>query len=296
VKNYYLGVLLVVISALGYGMMPIFALYAYHYEMTVNTLLFLRFLLAAILVFGYLYFSKNKINITPKQVLYLFILGGLFFTMCSGFLFNAIRHIPASLAVLIIYIHPLIIAIISVVFEGQILTKRTIFAIILSFASLILVLGVTFNNINFIGVFFAIGSALSYTMYVTFGKYLTKKTPSIVTTGFVSLFASGSFLIMGTYTNTISFDFSPIAYLPLIGIVLFSTIVALSAYLKGMDIVGSTLASTLSMLDPLTTLVLSVILFKEQVSVLQLAGILGVLLGAAMATTAEEQQQIPSTP
>ncbi|WP_438825695.1 EamA family transporter, partial [Gottfriedia acidiceleris] len=55
----YFGYILILISAIAFGLMPIFALYAYDQNVSVNTLLFLRFTFATIMFFSYLVVSKK---------------------------------------------------------------------------------------------------------------------------------------------------------------------------------------------------------------------------------------------
>ena len=69
---------LVLLSATGFAFIPIFALYAYDSGVTVTTLLFLRFALAALFFFMYVWFKKKKGNVSWPQLFYLFLLGGIF--------------------------------------------------------------------------------------------------------------------------------------------------------------------------------------------------------------------------
>ncbi|UED78015.1 DMT family transporter [Brevibacillus sp. DP1.3A] len=68
----------------------------------------------------------------------------------------------------------------------------------------------------------------------------------------------------------------------LLGIVVFSTVVAISFFFRGLQLIGSTKASVLSTLEPVVTFGFSAMLFGEAFSLLQLLGGCAVLVGAAL--------------
>ena len=96
--SFGLGVLLIMLSAFGFGLMPIFATYAYAGGVNVPTLLFLRFSLAAICLFAYLCWRRTVWRLRRRELLSLLFLGAVLYTLQSTFYFSAVRYIPASLA------------------------------------------------------------------------------------------------------------------------------------------------------------------------------------------------------
>lgn len=77
--DFYRGVSLVLLSAAGFGLMPIFAVYAYDGGANVPTLLFVRFFSTTVFLFAYLFFFKRdvlqKLTISFKQIASLFFAG-----------------------------------------------------------------------------------------------------------------------------------------------------------------------------------------------------------------------------
>ena len=80
--SFGLGVLLILLSAFGFGLMPIFAAYAYAGGVNVPTLLFLRFSLAAICFFSYLSWRGAALRLRRRELLPLLFLGSSC-TRCS---------------------------------------------------------------------------------------------------------------------------------------------------------------------------------------------------------------------
>lgn len=288
-RKYYIGVLLVLLSAIGFGMMPIFALYAYDWNVSVFTLLFTRFLLATVILFTIIFVKFNKVRINKKQLGYLFLLGCVFYTLQSIFYFSSVKYISASLAVLLFSIYPVLVAAISYFVEKEKITITALFSIGLSLLGLTLVLGTSFQSIHYYGVCLSLGAAVVYSFYIVIGNRVVKQLPSLITSSFVTLFASVSLLILGLCTNTIQFNFDIKAWGPILGVSLFSTVISIFGFFKGLEFIGSTRASIISMVEPLVTVILSALLFSERLTMYQTFGGICVLSGAVLVIFAKQQ-------
>lgn len=275
--------------------MPILALYAYQGEVNVNTLLFLRFSLGTLFFFLYVFLKIKKWSINKVQLISLFVLGGIFYTVQSSCYYSSVKYIPASLAVLIFYTYPIFVVILSFFIDKERLTKQTLASVGLSFFGLILVLGTSVGMINFLGVLFAIGAAVTYSCYIILGNRVVKQLPPMLISAFVALFASISLLLIGLSTNNINFNFETKAWLPIGGLVLFSTLLSMFTFFRGLELIGSTKAAILSMIEPLVTIGFSALLFYERLTLLQWFGGAAVLFGALLVVLAQEQKNIQET-
>jgi drug/metabolite transporter (DMT)-like permease len=287
-NRFYKGVYLIVLSAVGFGVMPIFALYAYQCKMNVATLLWTRFLLSAVLFFIVLGIMGKKIKLPLFQIGSLFIMGGIIYTLQSTLYFNAIRFISPSLTALLFYTYPIIVALLSFFIDHEKLTKRHFFAIAMTFLGLLFVLGTPSNKINLVGILLAFSASLVYSGYIILGNRLIQRIPSIISSAYITLFAAFSFTILGLWMNTLQFDFKVGAWLPTVGIIIFSTIIAILTFFKGLELTGPTTASILSTLEPLVTIGLSVALFHDRLNWTQMLGGLGVISGTIIIVLAKE--------
>lgn len=285
------GYLLVLLSACGFGLMPIFALYAYEDGMEVPTLLFLRFLFSAVILFAIIFYKLSKWRITRKQLMILFVLGGVLYTMQSTFYFSALTFIPASLTALLLYLFPVFVAILSFLIQKERLSIQMMLSIIISLLGIILILGSPSGEIRMMGVILAICAAITYSLYILLGSRITSHLPPILTSGFVALFAMISFFIYGLSTASLSFDFAPSGWLYALLVALFSTVLSIVTFFAGMKIIGPTKASILSMIEPVVTTVFSTLLFADQLTPLQMLGGSIVLFGAALVFIAKEKKK-----
>jgi drug/metabolite transporter (DMT)-like permease len=282
VNPLYAGVLYVFLSAAGFGVMSIFTVYAYEAGAVVTTLLFLRFLLAAALFFLLLLVKREPLRISKQQGVALFCLGGVLYTLQSFSFFSAVSYIPPSLAALLLYTFPVYVAVLSYFVEKETLKKKTVLAMLLSMAGLAMVLGTSFGGIRPIGIVYALAAAMIYSVYIVVGNRVVKGLSSYVTSAYISLFAACSTFFAAQANGGIQLGFGVQGWLALLGIVFFSTVLAIACFFRGLQLIGSTKASVLSMLEPVVTICFSALLFSETLTWLQLLGGTAVLLGAVL--------------
>ena len=126
------GILNGAIAAASYGTNPLFALPLYSKGIGVNSVLFYRYFIALIIYFIWLKFHKRiSLKISVKEFTPLLILG-LFFSLSSLTLFDAFNYIEAGIACTILFIYPVIVAVIMTLFFKEKITRTVIFAIILT--------------------------------------------------------------------------------------------------------------------------------------------------------------------
>lgn len=294
-NRYIIGVVLVVLSAVGFGFMTIFALFAYQRGVSVPTLLFLRFLIACLIFFTFLILRFRTWKISRSEFLWLFLLGGILYTMQSSLYFSSVKYISPSLAALLLYMYPLFVAILAVFIEGQKITWKIAVSIVLSLIGMSIVLGTPFGSINFFGASLALGAGLTYSVYIIIGNRVVSKIPPLVMSAYVALFASLSFMVFGFTTNSISLPTDRISWLAIFGVALLSTVLAISTFFAGMKIIGSTQASILSTIEPVVTAVLSFLLFQERLTWLQLLGGAIVLVSASLVVLFQQSSRLPQS-
>ena len=278
--SYYSGVFLIFLSAFGFGVMPILALYAYKDGLNVPTLLFLRFFLGAVCLFAYVLMRKIGWRVTLRQAACLFLMGGILYTIQSTFYFSAVRYISASLAVLILYLYPVLVAILAAVVDKEKLSGKILAPTGVALLGLAIVLGAPVDNLDMFGVALAFGAALIYSVYIILGRRVVAQVHPLVTTAFIAAFAAVSFLIYGSADGSLIFNLSSHAWILIFGVVFFSTILAMGTFFAGMHIIGPTKASILSTVEPVITFGLSALLLGERLSWFQCFGAALVLSGA----------------
>lgn len=293
-NKYYLGVFWILAAAMGNALLLIFTLFAYRGNVNVETILSIRFSFTAILLFLFITITRRQMNVSRSYLLSVLLLGGVLIPISSRLYLSSVKHISASLAVLCSYSYPVMVAMLCWIFEKEKFTNRTIASIIMAVLGLALVMGNTDQSANFIGILMAIGSSVCYSIYVVISNRTIKQISPIVTAAFVSLFSAITVLIVAVSTNSLNFHFAKSAWMPILGISLFSTLVPIVSFLRGLELLGSAKASVISMIEPLITFSLGSVLFHDRFSIIQWIGALFILTGAItiMAKDHHKQQDI----
>ncbi len=286
-----MGVFLIVLSSLGFGIMPIFAIYAYASGITVPTLLLIRFTLASTLFFLYLFFKKERISLSRMELLGLFILGGVCYTAQSTLYFSSVRYITPALAVLLLYLYPVFVAVLSFLVDKERLTAKVLISSVLSLAGVVLINLTLPEGVKYQGVAMAVGAALVYSFYIILGNRVVKKVPPLVTSTFVALFTALGLLVSGLASGQIGFSFEGTAWFSILGLTLFSTVLAILTFFKGLELLGSTKSSILSMIEPVFTIIFSTVLLGESFTLRQLGGGLLVVAGAVFIVLAQSRSK-----
>lgn len=218
-------------------------------------------------------------------------LGGILYTLQSLSFFSAVQYIPTSMAALLLYTFPVFVAVLSYFVEGERLTKKTMVAMLITLVGLGFVLGLSFGGIQPIGVTLALAAALFYSVYIVVGNRVVKGVSSYVTSAYIALFATISTFFIALADGGVDLSFAAEGWWALAGIVVFSTVVAISFFFRGLQLIGSTKASVLSTLEPVVTFGFSALLFGEAFSLLQLLGGCAVLVGAALIVYGKSGEQ-----
>ncbi|WP_225532478.1 DMT family transporter [Empedobacter stercoris] len=161
-KGYAYGL----ISSISYGLIPLFILPIKQANFPIDTTLFYRFFFSALIVGVYLLIKKKSFKIELKQIPILITLG-LLYGISADALFLGYDYLSAGIASTLLFVYPLIVAIIMAVFFKEKLTFSAIVAIAFVLAGVILL---SFKDgkfeLNPIGLGIVFISALGYGLYI----------------------------------------------------------------------------------------------------------------------------------
>ncbi|MBU7007936.1 DMT family transporter [Phosphitispora fastidiosa] len=279
-KQSLLGTGLVIVSAASFGLMAIFVKYAYAVNLNILTLLSLRFATAAAVMWLIVLWRKENYRIGRKQVLYLAGIGAVAYGLQSTFFFNAVRLTSASMAGILLYLYPVIVTLISAGLGDEKFTWRKMVSLFVSLSGLVLVVGLSLENLNMAGVLFGLGAAVVYSVYLIVGNRVLSQNNPLIVSVYIITAAALVFNIIGWTTGQVELDIGLRGWISILGLSLVSTVVAILTLFKGMKLVGPSKASIISTFEPVVTVVVAYVIFGENLLPIQLAG--GVLILAAV--------------
>ncbi len=276
------GILNGIIASTSYGMNPLFGLPLYAIGIGVNSVLFYRYFLAVIIYFIWLkFFKKASLKISRQEIIPLFFLG-IFFSLSSLTLFEAFHYIEAGIACTILFIYPVMVAIIMAIFFKEKITKTVIFAILLTSIGIILLYkGKPDTALSIKGILIVLTSALLYALYIVGVKNIkpVKVMNSARLSFYVMLFGLIVYIVNLKFCTTLQMLPNLKAWLFAIGLALFPTIISLETITIAIQLIGSTNTAILGALEPLTAIFFGILFFHEQLTLRISIGIILILFG-----------------
>lgn len=272
-------------ASASYGTNPLFALPLYAAGIGVNSVLFYRYALALAIYFFWLKFIKQiSLKITLKESVILLILG-LFFSLSSYTLFDAFKYIEAGIACTILFIYPVLVAVIMAIFFKEKITKTVITSIAMITVGISLLYhGKEGATLNLHGVLIVILSALLYSLYIVGVKNIkqVRHMNSAKMTFYVMLFGLILYIINLNFCTELQPLTSPVLWLYAVCLALFPTIISIETINVAIKLIGSTTTAILGSLEPLTALFFGVVIFHEQLTLRIISGIVAVLFGVIL--------------
>ena len=276
------GVILAIISAICYGMNPLGALFLYEEGLNVNSVIFYRFIFASILLAIFMLIKKDSFYLKFKEIILLALLG-LLFGISAISLFNSFLYMDAGLASTVLFIYPIFVAIIMALFFKEKNSIITILSIIFAFLGVVLLYESDGANVSNFGIFLVIVSSLCYAVYIVIiNQYL--KLSALKVTFYSMLFCTITILIHSFFDSSLNImplvNFNMWFYT--IFLALVPTIISLLFLIKAIQLIGSTSASILGALEPLTAVLIGVYVFNEKITFWLVIGIVFILFGVLL--------------
>ena len=275
-RNTILGYIAGIVTGVTYGLNPLFAKPLLEMGVSIDTMLSFRYLLAVLILGIWLVARKESLRINAAQTVRLVILG-ILFALSSATLFFSYNYIPAGLATTIVFLYPVLVALIMV-FLKVYPTWQVWLSIILTFAGVIILSlpssGVSFNAV---GLLLAGASALVYAMYlIIVNRSRRLRTVSNhVLTFYALLFGSMLFLGHGLSSggDLLAGVHGWLCWLCLFGLAIFPTLMSLLCLAASTRLIGATKTSVLGVAEPVTAIAVGCIFFNESLTLNVIVGV-----------------------
>jgi len=275
------GILLVLVSAVSFGFIPIFARLAYSQGVGIDELLFVRFLLA-FLIMGAILAASRRLTVPKKDdLLILILLGALAYFLQSTLYFTALLYSPVAIVALLLYTYPVFVTIGAFALGWEKISRRLAGAFVIATLGLILAANPFGNRIG-LGVILALGSSITYTIYILSGSKVLRRIKGEVAAFYVLGAGSVSFGLTGALTGSIHLNWTLEGWFWVAMLTLLCTVVAISTFFMGLSKIGPSRASLISLVEPVTSVLASLWLFGNALNTLQWFGGLLILIATAI--------------
>ncbi len=269
----HLGALLVLSSAAGFSTLAIFIKLAYGAGANTLTILTLRFVLASLCLWPLLRFLKISPRIPIKTAIKLCLMGALGYGTMSLAFAASLQYLPASLSEMLLFTYPIIVSVLSFLIDDEEFSWQKGASLAICLLGLFFILGVSFTGLSQLGILLGLSSAIVYSCYILIGNRVLKNVHALVATTYVSSAAGFAFAAYSIITGELMLETLPLhGWLALAGTAVFGTVLGILGFFAGIIKIGAANASIISTAEPVLTVLLSVLILGEALTLLQSLG------------------------
>ena len=272
--NRFQGYLLAAIAAAAYGTNPAFAVPLYEAGMNPITVLLFRYmlgipLLGIVMTARKISFSLKKEQIAPVAIL------GILMAFSSLTLFESYKYMNSGVASTLLFVYPVMVAVIMIFFFHEKFRLSVCLCLLIMFGGLALLMQPEpGETLSLLGCLMVLISALTYALYIVLVN-VSKRIKEIPTTKllfYVLIFGT----VVYVFLIPIAFDFTPpqrgLDWINLSALALIPTILSLACTTRAIQLIGSTPTAILGALEPVSAVVLSVIVLNQPLTPREVLG------------------------
>ena len=279
------GYLLAAIAAATYGTNPAFAVPLYGAGMNATSVLLFRYMLSLPILLILILARGQRLRLNRPEIAPVVILGVLMGLSSLG-LFESYKYMNAGIASTLLFMYPVMVALLMTFFYHERFKITTGLCLILMGAGLMLLLRTDGSDtqVSLTGFLLVFLSALTYAIYLVMTNVSAKiKMVPTTTLLFYQLLAgTGVFLSLLLLGQPLTIPADAACWANVSALALLPTVVSLYCTTAAIQSIGSTPTAIFGALEPLTAVVLSILLLNQSITPQELTGGLLIILATSM--------------
>jgi drug/metabolite transporter (DMT)-like permease len=286
-----LGTVLALVSAAGFGIMPVLTKVAYDDGTSVAGLLAVRFLLASLVLLALARWRGEALP-RGRQALQLFLLGAVGYVIESACYFAALTRISAGLTALLLYAYPALVVLLAAVVTRRRPSRVATTCVLVATVGTALTIGPVAGG-QWTGVLLGLSAAVSYATYILVSSRAVVGVGPFATSAVVM---GGAGLVYGGYalSTRAALPSTTGAWWAVLGVALLGTVVAVAAFFWALDLLGPADTAVISTFEPVVSVVAAAVFLSESLTAVQVIG--GALVLSAVAVLARSPGTGPAVP
>lgn len=284
------GIIYALISSATFGLIPLFAIPAVQSGMTVNSVVFFRFLISATAMGIIMIMKGINFRLTRKEIVWLLLLS-VFYASTSLLLTSSYFYIPSGTATTIHFLYPVAVALIMTIFFKEKASVWLYCAIALAVIGVYLLSDSSLSGeIRPYGLVLVFSTVITYALYlVLFNRSCLSKMDSIKATFWVLTMGTIIFLANVLITEGKPSDVpSTEAWINLAMLGLVSTLISDLTLILALKRIGATTSAILGCLEPLTAVCAGLLFLGEHCTLLQAIGLIIILSSVTIVITTQQ--------
>lgn len=271
------GIIFGVLAAFIYGFTPILGKLTYLEGSNSMSLTFYRNFLSIPFLFFMLKYKKIDFKINKTECKKLAILASLGSTLTALTLYKAYNYISVGMTTTIHYIYPVLVTAACILIFKEKVSKEKIIALVLSTIGVMMFFE---GNFSIIGVTLALLSGVVYAAHILYiDKSGLNSMYAFKITFYLSIFSSLYLLIAGMVSNSLVTVMTLKGWIFTILVSFFVSFLANTFIPIGVKHAGPTITSIVGMLEPITSVILGILILSEPVTTRNIMACILILAG-----------------
>lgn len=272
--------LFLVSSALGFGAVPIFTLLATGDGASLETVLLVRYVLAALVLVA-LVGGPRGLVLPGRRILALGSVGALGQVLLTWLALTALRYLPAATVSFLFYTYPVWVTLLEAATGAERLTRLRAGALALVVLGLTLMVGSPFSGgLSFTGVALSLGAAWVYAVYILLIGKLQGGVAPTVASAWITVGAAILCALLVLALDSLVPPHGATGWGAIVGLALVSTVAAFILFLKGLALLGPVRTAIVSTVEPFFTALLAALVLSQPLTARTFSG--GTLVVAAV--------------
>ncbi len=283
--NKFKGFLYGIVASSTFGLLPLFTLPVMGEGLTTFSILSYRMLFASILVALLMLIGRVSFATNLKELRWFAVLGFLYYGS-AALLFQAYGGMASGLATTLHFMYPVSVTVIMALVYKQRPSVVTICAIILSLIGVaLLCLRESSTGVSsLLSVFLVLLSGVCYAVYLVLVSTVRRinQQNSQKLTFYVLIFSGAFFMLSTLQGGGLQIIPSASAGINLLLMATLPTLLSNLALVRSVKNIGSTLTSVLGAMEPLTAIIVGILVFDESLRGLMIVGIILILVSVSL--------------
>lgn len=281
-----------VISSISYGLIPLFIVPVKRAHFSLDITLAYRFIIAAFLALLILVFKGENLRVNKKEWWLLFSLG-MDYALSNELLFLGYDLTTPAIASTLLFIYPIIVALIALFVFREKLKGLMYIALCVSLTGVyLLTMGDTAFSVNFPGLFAALGAALFYALFIVTVNRGNIELSAWKISFYSLFFAALYYLVKAFIRNESLWLTNPKTLLNFAIFALVTTVISNVGLIYAAKRIGSTPTAIMGALEPVVAVLVSVLLFSEPATWKLILGVILIITGVVFNIVAGKRKRV----
>lgn len=270
VKGYGLAAL----AAAAYGTNPAFAVPLYGQGMNPVSVLLFRYLIGLPLLAVIMVMRGKSLSLRKEEVVPVMVLGVLM-AVSSLTLFESYNYMNSGVASTLLFVYPVMVAVMMIMFFHESFRISTVICLIVMGAGLMMLMKPQGgDSLSAFGCVLVMVSALTYAIYIVMVN-VSKSVRGIPTTKllfYVLAWGSLVYISMICCGSRLTLPSEGWVWFNLLALAVIPTVISLACTTRAIQLIGSTPTAILGALEPVSAVVLSVVVLHQTITAQDIIG------------------------